>query len=43
VCQQLKNILGTAVAQHGESSLQHRIEASILTLDRSKAGGLRAT
>jgi hypothetical protein len=39
VYQQLKNILDTAAAQEAESSLQHWVEASILTLDRSKAGG----
>jgi hypothetical protein len=43
VYQQLKNILGTVVAQQVESSLQHRVEASISTLDCSKAGGQCAT
>jgi hypothetical protein len=29
IYQQLKNILGTAAVQQAESSLQHRVEASI--------------
>jgi hypothetical protein len=39
VYQQLKNILDTTVMQQAESSLQHWSEASISTLDGSKAKG----
>jgi hypothetical protein len=39
VYQRLKNILNTAIAWQAESSLQHRVEASISSLDCSKAGG----
>jgi hypothetical protein len=43
VYQLLKNILGTATAQQAESSFQHQIEPSVLTLDCSKVrGGQRA-
>jgi hypothetical protein len=39
--QQLVNILGIAATQQAESSLQHQVEASVLTPDLSKAGGKR--
>jgi hypothetical protein len=39
VYQRLKNFLETAVVQQAESSLQHRVEASVSTPDCSKAGG----
>jgi hypothetical protein len=42
VYQQLKNILDIATTQQAESSLQHRVEAFILTLDHSNAEGQRA-
>jgi hypothetical protein len=35
VYQWLKNILGTAAVHQAESSLQHRVKASISTPDRS--------
>jgi hypothetical protein len=35
----LKNILDTTTMLQAESSLQYRVEASVLTLDNSKAGG----
>jgi hypothetical protein len=34
----LKNILSTTAAQQAENSLQHRVDASILTPNHSKAG-----
>jgi hypothetical protein len=40
--QWLKSILGTAAAQQAESSLQHRVEASVLPPARPKDGGQRA-
>jgi hypothetical protein len=42
VYHELKNILDTAATQQAECSLQHQVEASILTLDRSKAEAQRA-
>jgi hypothetical protein len=39
VYQQLKNILGTTAVQQAESTLQHRVKASISTPNRSKVGG----
>jgi hypothetical protein len=43
VYQQLKNILGTTAVQQAESTLQHRVKASISTPNHSKVGGERAT
>jgi hypothetical protein len=40
--QRLKSILGTTAAQQVESSLQHRVEASILPPTHPKDGGQRA-
>jgi hypothetical protein len=39
VYQWLKNIISTAAAQQVESSIQHQVEASISTNDRSNVGG----
>jgi hypothetical protein len=39
VYQRLENILGTVVAQLAESSLQHRVEASVSTPIYPKDGG----
>jgi hypothetical protein len=39
--QQLKSILGTAVTLQAESSLQHRVEASVLPPAHPKDGGQR--
>jgi hypothetical protein len=36
--QQLVNILGIAATQQAESSLQHQVEASVLTPDHSRQG-----
>jgi hypothetical protein len=37
----LRNILGNATTQQAESSLQHQVDASILTPIRPKDGGQR--
>jgi hypothetical protein len=39
----LKSILGTAIVQQAESSLLHRVEASIMPPANPKDGGQRAT
>jgi hypothetical protein len=41
--QWMKSILSIAAAQHAESFLQHRVEASVLTPARPTDGGQRAT
>jgi hypothetical protein len=43
VYQQLKSILGAIVVQQAESSLLHRVEASILPLANPKDRGQKAT